>query len=97
MGDIAIYREAGAGDAITTATFNHNWDTVVRADSATYSLAPNASDVLCKAGRYLVLYSSRFDRTGGSNRTIVQSQVRVAGADLIRGVTKELMKEGKTV
>ena len=28
-GDFAIYREATAGDTITTANFDHNWDTEV--------------------------------------------------------------------
>jgi len=80
---IAIYREATASDTITTANFDHNWDTTVRQDG-NYSLS--GSDItLTNAGHYLALYGSRFDSTGGSNRSEIQSQLRLGGADLETG------------
>ncbi len=80
-GDIAIYRAASADEAITTASFDHTWDTTHREDSATYELDTNNVSVKCKAGHHLVLYSARFDSTSGANRSEVQSQIRLAGAN----------------
>ena len=70
VGDIGIYRESTAGDGLTTAAFDHDWDTIERSSSA-YNLSGSAID-FTTAGHYLVMYSSRFDSTGGSNRSEVQ-------------------------
>ena len=83
-GDIAIYREAGGADGIARGvTMTHDWDTTVREAAATYNLS-SGTDVQCKAGHYLVLYSSRFDDPTQSNgeRSELNSWLRVAGADL---------------
>ena len=83
-GQIAIYREATAGDALTTANFDHDWDTTVREDSTTYTLNANGYDIECSAGHYLVQYSSRFDDPGnnGAERSEAQTHLRLAGTDL---------------
>ena len=80
-GEIAIYREAVALDAITTANFDHDWDTTVREDTDSFGQA-GANITLKSTGHYLVMYGARFDSSGGSNRSETQSQLRLAGADL---------------
>jgi len=79
-GDIAIFTEAGGTDAITTADFIHDWDTTVRS-TAGYSLDANGAITLVDGGHYLVMYNSRFDSTGGGNRSEVQSQLVLADAN----------------
>ena len=81
-GDIAIYREATAADAITTADFDHDWDTTVTEDPSSFSLDVDNKSIKLKTGHYLVMYGARFDSTGGGNRSEVQSQLVLAGADL---------------
>ena len=83
VGDIAVYREAAAGENITTANFDHDWDTTVREEAGAYSLS--GSDItLTEGGHYLALYSARFDDPGdnGNQRSELQSQLRLAGADV---------------
>ncbi|NQU22378.1 MAG: hypothetical protein HQ567_13955, partial [Candidatus Nealsonbacteria bacterium] len=83
VGDIAIFREAAGTNAITTANFDHTFDTVVR-DTGNYSLT--GSDIsITEAGHYLALYNSRFDSTGGSDRSEIQSQLVVDGLDVSIG------------
>lgn len=59
-GQIAIFRETTAGDEMTAGgdSFTHDWDTTERIDATVYSLS-GGSSILCKAGHYLVLYSTR--------------------------------------
>ncbi|HEU0022610.1 MAG TPA: hypothetical protein VFR55_13195 [Dehalococcoidia bacterium] len=80
--DLAIYREATAADAITTANFDHDWDTTVREDTASSNLNGDKKSIKLRSGHYLVLYGSRFDSTSSTNRSEIQSQLRLAGADL---------------
>jgi len=83
-GDIAIYREAGGADGIAQgATMTHDWDTTVRAAASSYTLS-SGTDVQCKAGHHLVLYSSRFDDPTQSNgeRSELNSWLTLAGAAL---------------
>jgi hypothetical protein len=79
--EVAIYREAAALDAITTASFDHDWDTVVSEDATAYNLNVDNKTIELQSGHYLVMYGSRFDSTGGSNRSDIQSQLVLAGAD----------------
>ena len=84
-GDIAIYREATAGDTITTANFDHSWDTTVREDSI-YSTTTASSIALNEEGHYLVMYGSRFDQTFVStSRTQVQTHLVLDGSPLPAG------------
>lgn len=84
-GEIAIYTEAGGGDAITTADFTHDFDTTGREDAGSFTLG--GTDItLNRTGHYLAIYNSRFDRTGaGNNRTEVQSFLKLNAADLRNG------------
>jgi len=43
-GNFAIFREATAGDALTTANFDHNWDTIV-ATSSSITLNADATQI----------------------------------------------------
>ena len=81
-GDIAIYREAAGTDAITTSDFDHDWDTTVKEDAASFSLDVDNKSIKLKAGHYLVLYGVRFDDTGGNKRSEIQTQLVLAGADV---------------
>lgn len=80
VGKIAIYREATAGDAITTATFWQNFDTVVRQDDI-YSMTASTS-VKLKQGHYAVFYNDRYDSTGGTRRSEIQSSLDLASTTL---------------
>ena len=91
-GEIAIYREATAGDAITTADFDHLWDTTVTEDSTVYNLNVDNKSIELQASHYLVLYGSRFDTTSSTNRSEVQSQLVLAGADLPIGWSQGYMR-----
>ncbi len=81
-GDIAIYREAAGNDLLDPggASMTHDWDTTVRTESASYSLV-GGTGVLCKAGHYLVLYSTRFDdpNTGTADRSEVNTRLLLNG------------------
>lgn len=82
-GEIAIYREATGTDALTTANFDHDWDTTVRENTDVYALNANGYDIELAAGHYLVQYSARFDDPGndGNQRSEVQSHLVVNGSD----------------
>ena len=83
-GDIAIYRAATAGETITNNVFDHTFDTTVR-DTGSHEMAAGNTNVTCQAGHHLVMYSARFDSSSGSNRSELQSQIRVNGADIAYG------------
>jgi len=85
-GDIAIFRETTATDALTKAvTYTHDFDTTVRTVGATYGLS-GTNVTLKEGGHYAVLYSSRFDDPGddGNDRSEIQSFLRnnTAGTNL---------------
>ena len=81
-GDLAIYREAAGTDVITTSDFDHDWDTTVKEDIASFSLDVDNKSIKLKAGHYLVLYGARFDDTGGNNRSEIQTQLVLSGTDV---------------
>ena len=83
-GDVAIYREATAGDAVTTAVYTNDWDTTVREDSSSFNL-DSGSNIELKAGRYLVMYGIRWDATSGTLRSVIHSKLNLDGADLSIG------------
>ena len=91
-GEIAIYREATATDAITTANFDHTWDTVVTEDTTAYNLNVDNKSIELQAGRYLVMYGARFDSISGSNRSEVQSHLVLNGANLPIGWSQGYMR-----
>ncbi len=78
-GKIAIFRTATAGEALTTSVFTHGFDTTVRRDDV-YALS-GTTTVGLKKGHYAVLYSTRFDSTGGTNRTDAQTNLNIAGVN----------------
>lgn len=47
--------------------------------------ATSTSDIQLSAGRHLVIYNSRFDSTGGSNRSEVQTHLNLDGTALAAG------------
>jgi hypothetical protein len=83
-GEIAVYREVTGTELITTLPFDHEWDTTERENSGAYSLNANGYEIECAAGHHLVLYSSRFDdpANNGSERSEIQTQLRLNGVDL---------------
>ncbi len=86
-GEIAIYTEAGGGEAITTTVFDHDFDTEVRTAPDTYDRNGSEIGFQCD-GHYLVLYSARFHSSGGANRSQVQTHLRLAGTDLPIGYSQ---------
>ncbi|MGB2822328.1 MAG: LamG-like jellyroll fold domain-containing protein, partial [Phycisphaerae bacterium] len=86
-GDIAIFSEATGTDVITTAVFDHGWDTTVRTSPA-YDLVGGAGGTeiqLIDPGHYLVMYNSRFDSTGGSDRSVMQCNLSLDGNSIPTG------------
>ncbi len=81
IGDIGIYSAGTAGEALTTADLKHGWDTTVRADAGAYPLV-GGNDITMSAGYHLVMYNSRFNSSGGSNRSEIQSQIQINGGDI---------------
>ena len=81
-GEVAVYREATAGDAITTANFDNDWDTTVREDSSFSLVTPANTNIQLLSGHYAVMYGIRFDSTGGTKRSEVQSQLNLNGTDI---------------
>lgn len=90
-GEIALYTEAGGGDAIvqngnlTTNVLTHDFDASVREDVGSFSRV-GADITLNRAGHYLALYNSQFDRLpGGSNRSEIQSYLTLNGVEQASG------------
>ena len=82
-GNIAMYRAATAGEAITTAVFNNGWNTTLRQDSI-FTLSGTTTIVL-KSGHYAVMYGLQFTSTGGTNRSEIQTNLNLAGVNLSTG------------
>ncbi len=76
-GNFAIYRENTGLDAINTTVTNIDWDTTVT-EGSPFTLQGNNTDInLADAGHYLVLYSVPTQTSGGSNRSEMQSWLRI--------------------
>jgi hypothetical protein len=80
-GDFAIYREATAGEVLDGGgtILTHDYDTVV-ATSSSISLAGDNATFNLQSGHYAVMYGTRFDSTGGTNRSAVNSMLVLNGA-----------------
>ncbi len=86
LGDKLILTEAGGADTLTTTVFDHDFDTAI--GDATYQHNPgggDASQIALSSGRHLVLYDTRFDSSGGSNRSEIQNALNLAGTTLAVG------------
>ena len=85
--DVAIYREVAAGDALTTANYDNDWDTIVREDTTSYTLVGGAggTNVDLQAGHYAVMYGIRWDDDTGSARSVQHGQLNLDGSDLAIG------------
>ena len=88
---IGIFSESGGTDPITTSAFTHDWDTTVRNDASAYTLI-DSNGIQLDAGHYLVMYSSRFDSTDGSNRSEIQSSLSVNDSALPIGWSQGSMR-----
>ena len=95
VGKIAVYREATAGDPITTATFWQDFDTTVRQDDI-YSMTASTS-VILKQGHYAAFYGARYDSTGGTRRSEIQSSLDLASTTLPIGWSQGFMSRGNGV
>ncbi|HIA92232.1 TPA: hypothetical protein EYO12_03940 [Candidatus Saccharibacteria bacterium] len=77
LADIAIYREATGADVIGTTVTNIDWDTTTT-QGAPYSLQANTIDIdLADAGHYFVTYTLPTQTSSGSNRSEIQSWLRL--------------------
>ena len=84
-GEIAIYRESTAGEAIPQgagSALECEWDTIVRGDGEAHTLQGDNKSIACAAGHHLAMYSAYLDRTASGNRSEALGQLRLAGADL---------------
>jgi len=82
--ELAIYREATAGDDVPIApnALECDWDTTVRVEGDAHALQADNKSIACAAGHHLVMYSAYLDRTTSGNRSEVQGQLRLNGTDL---------------
>lgn len=81
-GAFAVYREATAGDTITTSVTNLDWDTTVTEGSG---FSKSGADItLTDAGHYFVTYTIGYQGpTGGGSRLgEIQARIDVNGTDL---------------
>jgi autotransporter-associated beta strand protein len=83
-GDIAVFSDMTGTVAITTAEFDHDFDTTIRDNANSTHVLAAGTDVQLASGHHLVLYNSRFDATG-DNRSEVQTNLNLAGTDLAAG------------
>jgi len=83
VGNVSVFTAAMAGEAIGTGRFDHVFDT--QTDLNASHLLVSGSAIAMSAGHHLVLYNSRFDSTGGNERSEVQSNLNLDGADLAAG------------
>ncbi len=91
-GDIAVYREAAAGnaDALTTSLYNNGWDTTVY-QSSIFLLSGTTTVVLPK-GHYAVMYDDMFSATAGTYRAEIQSALNLGGEDLSAGWSQGIIR-----
>jgi hypothetical protein len=82
-GPLSLFHASVAGEPVTTTKFLHTFDTVPRL-SVSHDLE-GASDIRLTAGRHLVIYNSRFDSSGGADRSVIQTHLNLAGSDLASG------------
>jgi hypothetical protein len=76
-GDVAVFREVTGLQTIGTSVTDITWDATVKSD-APYALQANSTDIdLADAGHYLVMYSVPTQSAGGSNRSEMQSWLRI--------------------
>jgi len=95
-GDIAIYREATAGDTVGTSAYTHTYDTVVREVADIYSLTAGSDITLGEAGHYMALYTAQAvdaDLSAGNNqRAELQSWLNVGGINLPIGHSQTFVR-----
>jgi hypothetical protein len=85
VGDMAIYREATAGELIGTTLTNTTWDTTIT-QGAIYTLdGGNASVNLGETGHYLVVYNLGIENFNGNNRSEIQGLIDVSGTNIAYG------------
>ena len=93
----AILTESTGGDTLTRATTGtglgpvlvHDFDT--SAVDATYELtAP--STLALSSGRHLVIYSTRFDKSAGTNRAEFISNLTLAGTQIQAGTSQGFIR-----
>jgi hypothetical protein len=82
-GNIFTYRQAAA-ETIETTLSNASFDTLVVEESG-YSISGDTDVTLSSAGHYLVLYNMTAGSTGGSNRSEMNFNLELNGADLPYG------------
>ncbi len=84
-GDVAIYREATAGENYNSTTpVDVQWDTTVKEDANTFSRT-GATVTLSKSGHYLVCWSMVGDTAGGANRAKLEGLLSIAGGEQAYG------------
>jgi len=87
-GDIAIFVEAvGTDQKIGSAggSITHNWDTLERNDESAYGYTLGNGAINLSEGHYMVMYNSLFERDGGGNRSLVESELVLGGSSLANG------------
>ena len=91
-GNHAVYRAATAGENMTTALFDHTWDTTV-VEQDNFALTAS-NTIALDAGHYAVFYGSRFSSAGGTNRSEHQTHLRLGDVDLPFGWSQGYIRRG---
>jgi len=98
LGDNAAFIEVTGGESPARASgvgglgaaLVHDFDTTVFADASYELTAP--STIALSSGRHLVLYDTRFDRVGGSNRSEFLSYLTLNGSPLAIGRSQGFLR-----
>jgi hypothetical protein len=97
-GPMSIFTAGTAGEAVPFETdplpLTHTFDTFPRLSAD--HVPANASDMQLSAGHHLVLYNARFDSTGGSSRSEIQSNLSLGGAPLATGWSQGYIRRADT-
>ncbi|YCM46368.1 cadherin-like domain-containing protein [Verrucomicrobiaceae bacterium 227] len=102
FGDHALILEDGGGEQLAAASASdgfgtsllHEFDNALSVDGS-YELNPNgnnSAEIALSAGRHLVMYDTRFDTTGGTNRAEVLANLNLAGTPLAIGRSQGFLR-----
>ncbi|MDC0287253.1 hypothetical protein OAK89_03410 [Akkermansiaceae bacterium] len=96
--DKAIITESTGGETLARATAGtglgpvlvHDFDTPVAVDGSYELTAPTT--LALSSGRHLVMYATRFDKSAGSNRAEIISNITLAGTQLEAGTSQGFIR-----
>lgn len=92
-GQIAVYQADTAGESLASGggDLTHSFDNTIRGGSSEHTLS-TSTDITMATGHHLVIYNTRFDSTGGGQRSEIIGKLNLDGADLPAGWSQSYMR-----